>query len=205
MIINREELSRITPTKADYYDGSLIHKRFGYKAFRNRIVPTVSIVAFRAPMKVEIDGMIDLEDVLQNDYIYSDDAISFCLEVPNMCPMGAVALQRLFNTQVATILQNIIQKPIEVDGDDLLVHDEFEGSDGTIQNKGKCSVSIAYSKDNVMMMHTGINVNAGKQAPNFAYSTKLTDEQCEQFMKDVIDMAYELVDSMFIATSKLTV
>lgn len=203
MILSREEVK--TVCGYDYYQGNLIHKRFGYKVFREKNLPIGSIIAFRAPMKVEVDGMIDLEDVLKKDYIYSDDAINFCFEVPNVCPMGAVALQRLINTQIATILQNIIQKPIEVDGDDLLVHDEFEGSDGKLHNKGKCSVSIAYSKDSVMMMHTGINVNAGREAPGFAYSTKLTDKQCEQFMKDVIDMFYGLVDNIWIATSKLTV
>lgn len=203
MILSREEVKNVCGF--DYYQGNLIHKRFGYKVFREKNLPIGAIVAFRAPMKVEVDGMIDLEDVLKKDYIYSDDAINFCIEVPNICPMGAVALQRLINTQIATILQNIIQKPIEVDGDDLLVHDEFEGSDGKLQNKGKCSVSIAYSKDNVMLMHTGINVNAGRQAPSFAYSTNLTDEQCTQFMKDVIDMFYALTDDIWIATSKLTV
>ena len=52
---------------------------------------------------------------------------------------GAVAFQRLLNTQIANILSSrYIKKPIEVDGDDLMVHDEFEGSDGKLQNVGKC-------------------------------------------------------------------
>ena len=84
-----------------------------------------------------------------------------------------------------------------------MVHDEFEGSDGTLQKVGKCSVSITYSKDNVAIGHTGINVNAGRKAPNFAYSTELTDEQTEQFMKDIIDLFYAMVDDMFIATTKI--
>ena len=59
------------------YDGDLIHQRFAYKFFRNKTLPIGNILAFRAPMKVEADGMIDLEDTLDNDYIYSDDAINF--------------------------------------------------------------------------------------------------------------------------------
>ena len=97
----------------------------------------------------------------------------------------------------------MIKKPIEVDGDDLLVHDNFEGSDGSQQNVGKCSVSITVSKNNVALGHTGININAGRKAPNFAYSTKLTDAQVEQFMKAVIDMFYALNDDIFIATTKV--
>jgi hypothetical protein len=186
------------------YDGLLIHKRFAYTYFRKKTLPIGNIVAFRAPMNVQADGMIDSEDVLQNDFIYSDDAINFCWEIPNLDPFGAVAYQRLFNTQVAGILSNrYLKKPIEVDGDDFMVHDTFEGSDGVLQRVGKCSVSITYSKDNVALGHTGINVNAGRKAPPFAYSTKLDDKQVEAFMKDVVDLFYALNDDIFIATTKV--
>ena len=84
-----------------------------------------------------------------------------------------------------------------------MVHDEFEGSDGSLQTVGKCSVSITYSKDNVAIGHTGINVNAGPHAPNFAYSTKLSDEKCKGFMQDIIDLFYAMNDDMFIATTKI--
>ena len=43
------------------YDGDIIHHRFAYTYFRNRTLPIGNILAFRAPMKVEADGMIDLE------------------------------------------------------------------------------------------------------------------------------------------------
>ena len=42
------------------------------------------------------------------------------------------------------------------------------------------------------------------QCPGFAYSTKMTDEQCDQFMKGVIDLFYQMVDDITLATSKLT-
>ena len=186
------------------YDGLLIHKRFAYTYFRKKTLPIGNIVAFRAPMNVLADGMIDSEDILQNDFIYSEDAINFCWEIPNVDPYGAVAFQRLLNTQIASILSSkYLKKPIEVDGDDLMVHDEFEGSDGSLQKIGKCSVSISYSKDSIALGHTGINIDAGRQAPNFAYSTKLTDEQAEQFMKDVIETFYNMSDDIFIATTKV--
>jgi hypothetical protein len=186
------------------YDGPLIHKRFAYNFFRKNTLPIGNIIAFRCPMDVEVGGMIDQEDVLQNDYIRSDDAINFCWEIPNLDKLGSVAFQRLLNTQIANILSSkYIKKPIEVDGDDLMVHDEFEGSDGSLQTVGKCSVSITYSKDNVAIGHTGININAGRGAPPFAYSTKLTDEQAEEFMQDIIDLFYAMSDDMFIATTKI--
>lgn len=187
------------------YDGSLIHNRFAYEYFRKKTLPIGNIIAFRGEMDVTTN-LIDNEDLLNNDYIYSEDAINFCWEIPNLDPFGATCFQRLFNTYIANILSyKYLKKPIEVDGDDLMVHDEFEGSDGSLQLKGKCSVSITYSKNNVALGHTGININAGSRAPSFAYSTMLTDEQVENFMKDVIDIFYETVDDIFISTTKVII
>ena len=185
------------------YDGALLHQRFAYKYFRDKTLPIGNIIAFRGEMDVTTN-LIDSEDLLNNDFIHSEDAINFCWEIPNLDAFGAVAFQRLFNTYIANILSaRYLKKPIEVDGDDLMVHDKFIGSDGTEQLEGKCSVSIAYSKDNISLGHTGINIKAGTKAPNFAYSTNLTDDQAENFMKDVIDTFYKTTDSIFIATTKV--
>ena len=184
------------------YDGNLIHQRFAYTFFKNRTLPIGNIVTFRSPMLVEADGMIDHEDVLKNDFIYSDDAINFCWEIPGLDSFGAVAWQRLFNTGIANILQNLIKAPIEVDGDDLIVHKEFM-SGGIIQTKGKCSVSITYTKNGADLGHTGINVRAGDKAPSFAYSTNLTDEQIKSFQDTVVEMFYAMNDDMFLATTKI--
>ena len=187
----------------DIYDGELLHGRFAYKFFRNKTLPIGNILAFRAPMKVEADGMIDLEDTLANDYIYSEDALNFLWEIPNMNELGAVAWQRLFNTQIANILSTkYLKAPIEVDGDDLMVHKEHQ-QHGIIQPKGKCSVSITYCVNGTALGHTAINVTAGNRAPAFAYSTGLDDNSCDSFMKDVIDMFYSMNDDMFLATTKI--
>lgn len=187
----------------DVYDGNLIHNRFAYKIFRDKTLPIGNIVAFRAPMHVEAEGMIDSEDLISNDFIYSQDAINFCWEIPGLDPFGAVAYQRLLNTQIANFLSvKYLKAPIEVDGDDLIVHKEFTQR-GKQQSKGKCSVSITYSKNNIALGHTGINVVAGDKAPEFAYSTNLTDEQANNFMNDVTELFYRLNDSIFIATTKV--
>ena len=188
----------------DVYDGTLIHSRFAYKHFRDNVLPIGNIVAFRAPMVVETDGMIDEEDIIKGEFIYSDDAINFCWEIPNLDSFGAVAYQRLLNTQIAHLLSNkyLNGAPIEVDGDDLIVHKEHRQG-GIIQPKGKCSVSITYTKTGAALGHSGININAGDKAPSHAFSTQLDDEQIISFMKDVIDIFYRINDDMFIATTKI--
>ena len=184
------------------YDGSLIHSRFAYTFFKKRTLPIGNIVTFRSPMLVEADGMIDHEDVLQNDFIYSDDSINFCWEIPGLDAFGAVAWQRLFNTGIANVLQKYIKAPIEVDGDDLIVHKEFTRG-GIVQTKGKCSVSITYTKNGAALGHTGINVFAGDKAPAFAYSTGLTDIEVKNFQETIIEMFYAMNDDMFLATTKI--
>ena len=186
------------------YDGSLIHKRFAYEFFKKNVSPYGDIVAFRAPMYVS-DNLIDLEDSLSKDYIFSDDAINFCWEIPNLCPIGAVAFQRLFNAAAANILSHIIKQPIEMRGDDMMVHNKFIGSDKKEREVGKVSVSITYSKDNVAIGHTGININAGNKAPGFAYSSKLTDEEVVRLMEAAISYFNSEIMDMQIATTKVIV
>ena len=185
------------------YDGSFIHKRFAYRYFRDRTLPIGNIVSFVAPVEVTLN-LIDLEDSLEKDYIYSDSMVNFCWEIPNLDPFGAVCFQRLFNTSIANILHRIINKPIEMKGDDIMVHAEHNQG-GIIQTKGKASVSITYSKENVAIGHTGVNVVAGKRAPAFAYSTNLTSEQTVQFQNEVINQFYAMVDNIFVATTKVIV
>lgn len=186
------------------YDGSLIHNRFAYRFLRKNVRATGDIVSFIAPMNVTTN-LIDLEDSLSQDFIKSDAAMNFCWEIPNLDPFGAVCFQRLFNTKIASILYRYLDKSISVKGDDIIVHDKFIGSDGTEQEKGKASVSITYSKDDIAVGHTGINIVAGKYAPNFAYSTNLPIERALEFMAEVESEFYNLTEDIFVATTKVIV
>lgn len=185
------------------YDGSFIHKRFAYKYFRDKTLPIGNIVSFVAPVEVTLN-LIDLEDSLEKDYIYSESMVNFCWEIPNLDPFGAVCFQRLFNTSIANILHKTIKVPIEMKGDDIMIHAEHNQG-GVHQTKGKASVSITYSKENVAIGHTDINVIAGKKAPAFAYSTNLTPEQVTKFQNETIHQFYSMVDNIFIATTKVIV
>ena len=190
--------------KQGVYDGNLIHRRFAYEHFRKEVSPYGNIVAFRAPMYVK-DALIDLEDTLSDDFIHSQDAINFCWEIPNLDPLGAVSFQRLFNTAAANILAGIISKPIIVEGDDLMVQDEFVGSDEKVRKSGKVSVSITYSKDGVALGHTGINIVAGDKAPGFAYSSNLDKKAANYFINAVIEYFNAEVADQFVATTKVIV
>ena len=191
----------------DKYDGNLLHGRFAYKFFKDKVLPIGNILCFRAPMEVLADGMIDQEDIDRQEFIWSDDAINFLWEIPILDnPFGAVAYQRLFNTHIANLLSGAkyLNCPVKMDGDDIMVEKEFTQG-GVTQQEGKVSVSITYVKSGVALGHTALNIKAGKKAPAFAFSTEFNDESAEEFMKDVQKLFYELNDDMFIATSKVII
>ncbi|MDD4109961.1 MAG: DUF366 family protein [Clostridia bacterium] len=201
MIVTREQLKEITGV--DYYDGSIIHNRFAYKFFRDKTHPVGNIITFVSPTVVEADNMIDLEDVITKDFIYSDSMINFCFELPTTNLWGGVAFQRLYNSLIGNILADIIKKPVEIDGDDIFVNVklDFDG-DGDTERK-KSSVSIVTEKNGAILGHTGININAGARAPSFAYSTNMSVEQVAEFQKKCIEAFYQTVHSIFIATTKV--
>lgn len=177
--------------KQGVYDGSLIHNRFAYKFLGKNVSATGDIVSFIAPMDVK-ENLIDLEDKMNDDFIWSDWAFNFCWEIPGIDRFGSVAFQRLFNVNIANILQGFIQaNNFTVDGDDIII-------DGK-----KASVSITCVKDGAALGHTGINIIAGDKAPSFAYSTKI--QNTEGFLNVVEKCFYEMTNDIFVATTKISV
>lgn len=182
------------------YDGSLIHKRFGYEFYRDNYKPTGVIVISRGNMDVTTN-LIDLEDKLNNDYIYSEDAINVCWEIPNICSMGSVFFQRLFINYVAQEIQKMCGFfAIEVRGDDIMIK----------RNQGdsfkKASVSITKVIDgNVAIGHLGLNINAGNKAPDFAFSLELSDENVNVLCSRINDLYYDTLQDVFIATTKVVI
>lgn len=181
------------------YDGSLIHKRFGYELFKDEYNSLGVITAFRGKMEVT-DNLIDLEDKLNKDFIYSDDALNFCWEIPNICPLGAVFFQRLFAVNIGELISSGFYGIFEVliNGDDIMVRKPEE------ENFGKASVSITKVMDsNVALGHLGLNIQAGSKAPNFAFSLDLDDEKVDHLALTIKKVFYEMLRDSFIATTKV--
>jgi hypothetical protein len=195
MIINRQLLKEVTGS--DYYCGKAIHERFSYKFLKKEVNPLGNIVSFIAPMTVT-DHLIDLEDSLNKDYIYSDMAMNFIMEIPGKDIWGGVLFQRLFNVQVGSLLcEKYLNKEGYVDGDDIMIV--------TDNGAKKASVSIAAEKNGAVLIHLGININAGSKAPDFAYSTELNEDQARHFMTDAEGIFYSILQSVWVATTKIVV
>jgi hypothetical protein len=195
MIINRQQLQEVTGS--DYYCGKVLHNIFSYKFLKKAVTATGDIISFIAPMRV-VDHLIDLEDSINKDYIYSDSAMNFLIEIPNVDLYGAICFQRLFNAQLGSLLcSKYLQKSGYVDGDDIMI---IEG-----EEHKKCSVSIAACKNNSALIHTGINLQAGSSAPSFAYSTELEETEALTFMQEVENIFQNMTMDIHIASRKVIV
>jgi hypothetical protein len=195
MIIKRDKLKELTGS--DYYCGKALHERLAYKLYKKEVNPLGNIISFIAPMTV-IENLIDLEDSLNKDYIYSESAMNFLMEIPGKDLWGGTLFQRLLNAQVGSLLcSKYLETDGYVDGDDIMVKDGDEYK--------KASVSIAAEKNGAVLIHLGININAGPKAPSFAYSTNLSEEKAVDFMTEVEGIFYEILTSVFVATTKVVV
>jgi hypothetical protein len=200
MHITTEQLAEVTGV--NYYDGSILKSKFAYKFFRKDVSPLGNIVAFVSRMSVQ-ENLIDLEDALTNDYIYSDKAINFLIELPGYSIEASILFQRLFNTALGSLLSVYIPYNVHVDGDDIMVEsDQRSSAEDTVEWK-KASVSIATLNNGAGLIHTGINIEAGLEAPAFAYSTKLGAEETNEFIEKAIGIFNHTVQSVFVASTKL--
>jgi len=126
------------------YDGRQLAPHWIYKNFK---VQGDAITAFVGECDVKLSEMVDIEDVINNEPIYSKSMLHFISEQFNIGLVEGVLRQRLL---IFTIKEVLERRGISVqrNGDDLFV------------NNKKLTVSIAAKSLNSVLIHTGINIDA---------------------------------------------
>ena len=128
------------------YIGEQLAPHWIYKNFN--IMGNV-IVAFIGECEVKLSHMVDIEDVINNEPIYSKLMLSFIEENFNSSLVEMIYKQRL----LVTITKELIEKQypsvkITRSGDDLYIGDK------------KLSVSIATKSITSSLIHFGLNIEA---------------------------------------------
>lgn len=161
--------SKVIDNEEIVYKGHQLAPMFVY----NKTQGTANIVFFRGPMTLDTSDMVDAEDVVNNDNIRSRDAINILAELPFVELVGGVALQRMMIRKITDVLQGAIPNIYwRIEGDDI----KFRTSPipvGVKPEYKKLSVSIATKSPASVLIHIGLNITAGPDAPSFAGS--LTD------------------------------
>ena len=92
--------------------------------YRNFGILGDAVVAFVGPCEVDRDSMVDLEDVLNDDYIYSKKMLNFIVEIFGIALQEGVLLQRLFPSILQDRINGLLEVPaIRRRGDDLFYQD----------------------------------------------------------------------------------
>lgn len=133
------------------YDGSQLAGHFAYRHFG---LLGDSALAFVGECEVKLDAMVDLEDVRQNEPIYSTRMLHFIVESFQLDLKGGVLLQRLMAAQILETLRERGVHRLRRSGDDLYLGER------------KLSVSIATRSATSTLIHLGLNVSsAGTPVP----------------------------------------
>ncbi|MCL6638356.1 MAG: DUF366 family protein [Firmicutes bacterium] len=141
------------------YDGSQLSSLW---AFRTLGVQGDSIICFRGPCRVELAGMVDMEDVRRASPIFSRDMLHFIVEHFDSDLEKTILKQRLLIAIIKDIIEREACCRLRRSGDDL-----YFGGD-------KLSVSIATLSPVSTMIHTGLNVSSkGTPVPAAGLATEL--------------------------------
>lgn len=170
------------------YEGHQLSPHWIYKNFK---LQGDSIVAFCGECEVKLTEMVDIEDVINNEPIYSKNMLSFITEQFNVGLIEGVFRQRLL---ICIIKEALESRNINVarNGDDLFV-------DGK-----KLTVSIATKSLNSVLIHTGINIDA-KGAPVKAcgLQSDLNIADVESFAKEIMTKYSDEIDDIIMASTKV--
>ena len=124
------------------YIGSQLAPHWIYKNFH---ILGDAIVAFVGEVDVKITEMVDIEDVINNDSIYSKKMLNFIIEEFNGPLEQMVYTQRLFMSIIKEIIEKRGKK-VSRDGDDLFFDNR------------KLSVSIATKSITSCLIHSALNI-----------------------------------------------
>ena len=170
------------------YEGWQLQPHWIYKNFK---VQGDAIVGFAGECEVKLTEMVDIEDVINNEPIYSKKMLSFITEQFNVDLVDGVFRQRLLICKIKEALEKRGFK-IRRNGDDLFFNDK------------KLTVSIATKSLTSVLIHTGINIdseNAPVNASGLKTDMGITD--IEDFAKEVMQEYSEEIDDIIMASTKV--
>lgn len=170
------------------YEGWQLSPHWIYKNFK---IQGDATVAFIGECEVKLTEMVDIEDVINDEPIYSKSMLSFISEQFNVGLVEGVFRQRL----LICIIKEALEKrgfKITRNGDDLF----FDGR--------KLTVSIATKSINSVLIHTGINIDS-TSAP--VKASGLTSElgivDIKELAQEILTKYSDEIDDIVMASTKV--
>ena len=141
--------------------------------------------------EVALTEMVDIEDVINNEPIYSKSMLSFITEQFNVNLVEGVFRQRLLICIIKELLEErgvfVVRK-----GDDLMI-------DGR-----KLSVSIATKSTTSILIHTGLNIlSEGAPVKASGLTSELGITDIKEFALEVMKRYSEEIEDINLASTKV--
>lgn len=174
MNLTKEQISSITNPEGVYECG-LITQQFAYGLLKDEVSPLGDIFCFNAPIRIGSLGM--------------EEAIVLIGELPNMNMYGAVCFQRLFTTQLGSLLSVLTGKEYYVEDSCLLT----EGLQVSISILNKVKDSAVFHMIFPIMMYNTLD-KFGR--------LELDEQLAADFKHNAIESFKYLNKSIFIETRR---
>lgn len=170
------------------YEGWQLAPHWIYKNFK---LQGDAIISFCGECDVKLTEMVDIEDVINNEPIYSRNMLSFISEQFNINLVEGVLRQRLLMTIIKEVLEDrgfLVKR----NGDDLFINDK------------KLSVSIATRSVNSVLIHTGLNITSvGTPIPTVGLENDLNIHDIDCFSKEIMLRYSQELDDILLASTKV--
>jgi uncharacterized protein len=150
-----------------------------------------AIAAFQGECEVNEDFMVDLDDIKNKEFIYSEDMVHFIAEVLDLNLERMVAVQRILIVIIKEVLEEMVSGlKLKRSGDDLYQDDK------------KLSVSIATLSPVSSLIHVGVNVSS-ENTPVKTCSLNDFNIDPKMFSEKVLVLFVEEWNSMEYAKGKV--
>ena len=170
------------------YEGWQLSPHWIYKNFK---IQGDATVAFIGECEVKLTEMVDIEDVINDEPIYSKSMLSFISEQFNVGLVEGVFRQRL----LICIIKEALEKrgfKITRNGDDLF----FDGR--------KLTVSIATKSINSVLIHTGINIDStGAPVKASGLTSELGIVDIKELAQEILAKYSDEIDDIVMASTKV--
>jgi hypothetical protein len=174
MILQNDALAQILREDGTY-DCSLIQQLFAYKLIRESVSPLGNVFCFEAPTIV---GPIGL-----------DSALVIAGEIPKIDTFGGACFQRLYASQIGTLITMFTGEDCWLDQNCLFV------------NNSQASITMLNQIKNSIVFHTIIPTKHSIMDVDF-YKLQLTAEKMVEFKQNVVDCFRQLTENIFIETRR---
>lgn len=176
------------------YTGLELSPHWIYKKFH---LQGDAIIAFCGECEVKLTEMVDIEDVINNEPIYSKNMLNFIIEHFNIGLIEGVTRQRL----LICIIKETIEKLFTPNASPFTIH--RNGDDLFINNK-KLSVSIATKSPTSVLIHVGINIDPTGAPVDAIGLNFLNNLKIDEFAQEIMLKYSQEINDIILASTKVT-